>query len=298
MCIIVVKNKNVEMPKIETLKKCFSSNPDGAGFMYASRNRVHIKKGFMTFESFKNALNDLEREIDTKKTAIVFHFRISTQAGINAQNCHPYPLSSNLERLHKLNDCCKIGVAHNGIIDFAPDDKNYNDTQFFIADYLTEIIKSEYFYTNSKTINIIEALLGGVNKLAIMTSSGHIERLGSGWIYNQKDNCYYSNNGFRAVTYYRTNNAYNYVNDYDFDDYAKECASDKIRYVSKTADKQGGFATFILYNSMGDIIDYHYIDLNKAKKMTARDIVTDYNAVNDYYKLEPDDIVEFVGVER
>ena len=36
MCIIVAKDKNVDVPTIDILKRCFDYNSDGAGFMYVA----------------------------------------------------------------------------------------------------------------------------------------------------------------------------------------------------------------------------------------------------------------------
>ena len=47
MCIIVAVPANTPMPTADTIRECFISNPDGAGFMYADGKSVHIRKGFM-----------------------------------------------------------------------------------------------------------------------------------------------------------------------------------------------------------------------------------------------------------
>ena len=71
MCIIVVKKAGIDMPDTETFERCFWSNPDGAGFMYADGKTVRIRKGFMDFDSFMEAIG---REIEEpKRTSVVMH---------------------------------------------------------------------------------------------------------------------------------------------------------------------------------------------------------------------------------
>ena len=96
MCIIVIKEKGVDLPKDYIFKNCFENNDDGAGFMYNKDGEVIIQKGYMSYKAFKKALDKALKKIDdVKNTAMVFHFRISTQGGTNPQNCHPFPLSSD-----------------------------------------------------------------------------------------------------------------------------------------------------------------------------------------------------------
>lgn len=40
MCIIVVKEKNKDLPKLSYLENCFDNNPDGMGFMYTDKGKV------------------------------------------------------------------------------------------------------------------------------------------------------------------------------------------------------------------------------------------------------------------
>ena len=32
MCVAIYKPENIQMPSLDTLKKCWEANPDGAGF--------------------------------------------------------------------------------------------------------------------------------------------------------------------------------------------------------------------------------------------------------------------------
>lgn len=198
MCIIVYKPQNVNFPSNDILKTCFNNNPDGAGFMYADCGRVYIHKGFMTYKSFKRALK-AARAKTGDNAAYVLHFRISTQAGVNPECTHPYPLSANMDDLMLLKSVCDIGVAHNGIISLTTSYYNkkiaYNDTMLFITDYLSLIIKSRNFYKDADTIKLIDRLCE--SRLAILDGSGHCTITGDGW--TESGGVQYSNKSFESV---------------------------------------------------------------------------------------------------
>ena len=89
MCIICVSPARTRQPSISQIKMMFTNNPHGAGYMFAREGRVHIHKGFMDIDSFLSAVN---AEHFTAKDSVVYHFRISTQAGVNPEMTHPFPL--------------------------------------------------------------------------------------------------------------------------------------------------------------------------------------------------------------
>lgn len=195
MCIILYKPKGVEMPSREILENCFNNNDDGAGFMYAINGIVHIKKGYMQYASLEQAILELSKSLNLKNTAIILHFRISTQGAISPENTHPYPLSTNMKDLQQLSFTTKVGIAHNGIIPLTTNygDKIYNDTMLFTTEYLSLIIKDINYYKNNNTIKLIEKLCE--SKLAILSANEHCELIGNGWI---RDNgIYYSNLSYK-----------------------------------------------------------------------------------------------------
>lgn len=199
MCIICVKPTNVLFPNETILKNCFDNNSDGAGFMYVHEGKVHIKKGLMTFNAFKAALH-VAREKTGDTAPYVLHFRISTQ-GFEKTCTHPFPLSSKMENLKKLKGTCNIGVAHNGIISLTSDGhKDYSDTMLFITDYLSLIIENYKWHESSKKKKLIEKLIGS-SRLAILDKTGHIERLGSGWVQDKDSNCWFSNHSYSYKKY-------------------------------------------------------------------------------------------------
>jgi hypothetical protein len=178
----------------DTLRQCFKSNPDGAGYMYPSEGKVHIRKGFMDFQSFWNALNRTRAEYGDS-IPYVMHFRISTQAGVNKQCCHPYPLSPRMPDLKKLSTSSSIGIAHNGIISLTSDRsvKDYNDTMKFITDYMTLLVKSIDWWKNPNIATALKVLCG--SKLAVMGGDSHVELIGD-FVLDKDDGCYYSNTSY------------------------------------------------------------------------------------------------------
>ena len=87
MCILIIKPNGVMTPSESTLKTCFERNPDGAGFSYNKNGKIILKKGFMTFDSFKKAVE----KIPITSSALI-HCRITTSGGTKPELTHPYPL--------------------------------------------------------------------------------------------------------------------------------------------------------------------------------------------------------------
>ena len=197
MCVIAYKAADVAFPSKSILKNCFNNNPDGGGFMFAVNNRVHIVKGLMSFSAFYSALKQA-RTTYGDSIPYVLHFRISTQAGTRPDCTHPYPLSANMDHLRKLENKCRIGIAHNGIISLTSTGGyyktiTYNDTMKFITDYLTLIIKNKDYYKDKNTLLLIKRLAD--SRLAILDDAGHCELIGEGWTVD--NGVYYSNTSYK-----------------------------------------------------------------------------------------------------
>ena len=192
MCIICVSPRKVRQPSLATIKTMFLRNPHGAGYMFARDGIVHISKGYMDVESYIEALR---AEHFTAKDAVVYHFRISTQAGVNPAMTHPFPLSNKLAHMKALDVECRCGVAHNGIIRLTTDPTNreYSDTALFIARYLSEIGRRPDDLKDPHMLTLIHRLAG--SKLAIMDGSGYIATVGR--FINEKG-LLFSNDSFRG----------------------------------------------------------------------------------------------------
>ena len=191
MCIIAVSKIGVRQPSLDQLRRMFNNNPDGAGYMYARDGKVHIHKGFMNWEDFSR---NIKNENFTKDDPVVYHFRISTQAGICPTMTHPFPLTKDLKLCEKLDMICPTGVAHNGVItmtSFAKETR-FSDTAYFISWYMSKLIRKPSEITDPFVADMIETLTN--SKWAMMDgATGDIVTIGK--FENQKG-LLFSNNSY------------------------------------------------------------------------------------------------------
>lgn len=199
MCIIITKNKNINLPDKETLQNCYNRNSNGCGFAFTKNNKVYIQKGYFDFETF---YNDLIKNVSKENHAII-HFRITTHGGSTAPLTHPFCISKHFNFITTQKAITKMAVAHNGILSITSNAKKpHSDTTLFIKKYLSEIIKTPQDLKNKNKIAIINNLIGFNNKLAFITSD-NIITLGKGWIY--ENGLYYSNSSYEPpITTYKT----------------------------------------------------------------------------------------------
>ena len=141
MCIIAIKSRGVELPSEEILQNMWRANRDGAGFMYAKDGAVHIKKGFMTYESFIAEIRKLGSSGEMRNLPLIMHFRITTHGGTKPENTHPFPVTDSIGVLKKLNSTTKLGMAHNGIIDILPRE-GISDTMEYTASQLAPLSRA------------------------------------------------------------------------------------------------------------------------------------------------------------
>lgn len=247
MCVIAYKPLNVAFPEEAVLKNCWENNPDMGGFMYAWNDHVYIQKGYMTFDSFKKAL-DRAREKTGDKVPYVLHFRISTQ-GYDKECCQPFPLSGKMSNLKRTRVETNMGVAHNGILSLTSDgSKDYSDTMLFVTEYLVNIIRSYDWHKDSRTKKLIENLIEG-SRFAILDKKGHCELMGKGWI-EDKGVCYSNSTYSHAKwTYHGGMNYCGRGTLWDWDDYDNDNTAyskwweNRQRKTPKKESKTVGFKT-------------------------------------------------------
>lgn len=195
MCIIAAKPAGVAMPSEETIFQMWSSNRDGAGFMYAKKGKVHIEKGFMHYEDFHDAIEKLSKSNDMTKLPLVMHFRIATHGGVNPANTHPFPITDSIGVLSKLKSSCTLGVAHNGIIDITPR-KGISDTMEYIISQLAPLYAGvKDFYRNEHLMRMIDNATG--SRLAFLTSDGSIYTVGD---FIEDNGIMYSNSSYKPFS--------------------------------------------------------------------------------------------------
>lgn len=212
MCIIAVSKKGVKQPSLEQLRNMYDNNPHGAGYMYARDGKVTIHKGFMTWEDF---IRSVKLEHFTKEDPVVYHFRISTQAGVNPRMTHPFPLTENPKMTEKLDVICNIGIAHNGIIRMTsdPKEKRFSDTAIFITKYMPYLIHDCEDITDPAVKEMIEYLTH--SKWALMNNSGVIETVGQ---FVKSDGLLFSNSTYLKLPSLKTYSKYP-VSSFAYDDY-------------------------------------------------------------------------------
>ena len=199
MCIIAIKQAGIKMPATTTIENMWHNNKDGAGFMYTKDGNVHIEKGFMTLKDLKAGLKRLEKTIDVVNTPIILHFRITTHGGTSPGNCHPFPISEKLPLLQMTKCKAPLAVAHNGIIDIKPSQKDISDTMEYIITQLAPLYQlKKDFYRQPAGKKLIYNFIR--SKMAFLDAAGRIETIGD--FITGKDGILYSNTSYKARTIY------------------------------------------------------------------------------------------------
>lgn len=195
MCIICVSKSGIPQPSEQTIRTMFQHNPHGAGYMVARDGAVEIRKGFMNLDEYIHAIRD---EHFTRKDSVVYHFRISTQAGVTPQMTHPFPLAHKLQHMNALDINCPCGIAHNGIIRLtSTDDQNYSDTALFITGYLSNMLHSKADLRDQELLDRVYALAR--SKFAIMDNTGYVATVGD--FYPEHNGLLYSNLSYLPHAY-------------------------------------------------------------------------------------------------
>lgn len=238
MCVIAVKQIGVDMPKEQRLKEMWDRNKDGAGFMYHDPvdNSVKISKGYMHFDDFKNALNDVSNKFSLKDIPMIMHFRITTHGGTSPENTHPFPVTSNVRHLQALDLKTNLGVAHNGVINSVGTEAKLSDTQIYIRDVLTAfrgLSGENFLHTHAK---IIDSTIGA-SKLAFLDNSGVITTFGTFLESSDKDGLKYSNLHFEPyVPTTTTTYGQTYYGDYTPTRYSRGLIKGEIRKANKLVE--------------------------------------------------------------
>lgn len=197
MCIIAISEKGVRQPNENEIRTMFRRNPDGAGYMYIEDGRVVIKKGFM---HLGDLLDSLKEDAFTEDDVVVYHFRISTQAGVQDTMTQPFPWSPELWDMKILWLSCSLGICHNGIIRLTTNrfDREYSDTARFIAEYLVDIITKPSDLKDEAKLKEVYDL--AQSKLCFLDSSGYVATVGN-FITDEDSGIIYSNDSYKKPRY-------------------------------------------------------------------------------------------------
>lgn len=198
MCLAIFKPAKVNIPK-SALENGWQHNPDGAGFGYVYKGKMHTTKGLMTLKDFLSAYKMASSR--HKDSPFVVHFRIRSQGDKSSDNTHPFPIPNGL-------------LIHNGNIDGtgAEYDKGASDTALF-AKRFGEKFTYPFLLQNKAGLEQII----GYNKLVFLfNNSKHV-------IVNEKegvwaDDVWYSNKTYiPRVPYNPTNNYANEHGQFTYD---------------------------------------------------------------------------------
>lgn len=281
MCVILVKERGIELPTKGVLESCWKRNPDGAGFMFNNSNKVVIMKGFMTFEEFYLRLQTANEFYHLKEKGVVIHFRIATSGLKDKGNCHPYPISNDNLDLRKSFILTELGIAHNGIIrNYNGKDKVLNDTQLFIKNDLFELNSlDKEFYKNVIFQSMIERLIDG-SRLVFLNQKGEIIKLGD-WF--QDGNYYFSNLNHVSKKFLNINKR-------------PQIFDNDLKYFDEENEE---------FTINDEVVDKDYFDLfidaldrlENGDSVYSEDYFQEYNSFNGKYYLNKKDkmIYELIG---
>jgi hypothetical protein len=188
MCIVIYKKSGVAMPNRDVMKICFENNPDGAGYMYKAGDRIMIKKGYMVFDDFYNAISRENFGIDDE---VGIHFRIGTGGGNIPANTHPFPISNDIKNLQSLQCKAKKAIMHNGIIGRPEGD--LSDTMVYVRDILSGLMP---YIKYKKILKAIESTTQGSRLLIFDQDAVYLT---GDWIDDH--GLMYSNSGYIEKDY-------------------------------------------------------------------------------------------------
>lgn len=177
MCLAIFKPAKVSVPA-DYLREGWIHNPDGAGFAYTHKGKVHTVKGLMTWKAFIEAYDVATKKF--KNSPFVIHFRIRSMGDKSAENTHPFPIRDGV-------------LIHNGSVDGtkAVWDKGPSDTAYF-AETFSEKLTYDFVKEHKKEWD--DAV--GYNKMVMLYDDGrHLilnEQHGS-WV----NDVWYSNMSYK-----------------------------------------------------------------------------------------------------
>ena len=158
MCLAIVCPVGRSVSRAH-LAQAFENNPDGAGYAFVSRGKVHIRH-FLEFEPF---LAEYAADVQKygKKSPFLIHFRYATHGDICEDMCHPF-------RTHT-----GAAMIHNGILPSLPGSQasraansGLSDTALFVRDILPRFPLN--WKDDDVWIHIAEEYVGCSNKLAFL----------------------------------------------------------------------------------------------------------------------------------
>lgn len=173
MCVIVMIPAGVAIPSEETLRQCWTRNPDGGGVMWQADGKLYYIKGLMTIAAMLRAVAKIPANANA-----ALHFRIGTHGANTAKNTHPWPAGAG--RM----------LMHNGVIHFLADDKAVSDSK-----RCGEMIANVELFKDIGAQTMLEQAVGRGNKIVLMDAHNCIIINEDSGVWNA--GCWYSNYSFQ-----------------------------------------------------------------------------------------------------
>jgi hypothetical protein len=185
MCIIAYKKSDVDISK-KTLRNCWDNNSDGAGYMFADKKKLRIRKGLMSWRRFWRAYrSDLKQY---PSADFVLHFRIGTHGKTDKANTHPFLVHN------------RLGFCHNGILASigVPRGSKHSDTALFVKDYLS--LMPDDMLTNKGIVEFLDLYaVSESSKFVFLHATGFVlicnEDSGT---WDKDSGAWFSNTGYKS----------------------------------------------------------------------------------------------------
>lgn len=198
MCIAIIKPAGVKMPVRETLDICFANNPHGCGY---TLNRNGVNYIFKGFTSVDEMCKSFEKTCPKQSETVMIHFRVASHGEINAENCHPFPVSSKYSVLKKTEIQTWLPtLVHNGTFySFKKEDNKHSDTMNFVKS-IAPFVNNNYLYNSRALKDFLNLYVKENNsRVAVLYNNGVFNAFGE-WIHDKNTNLYFSNLNYRFVT--------------------------------------------------------------------------------------------------
>jgi hypothetical protein len=197
LCILIYKEQDYSVLKKKVYKRCFVSNPDGAGYAWwdTDKQTWSVRKGFMTFKSFWKAFNTDAFARDFKSTAVITHFRVGTSGNRKGPDCtHPFIISRDYEGMRELEFDSERIAFHNGVI--GPGKGKNSDTMMGVFEYIAPLMP----HLKEEGIEeILEELLM-TNKCKWLITNKEITHFYGNWIKDEEYPGYdFSNSSYEPI---------------------------------------------------------------------------------------------------
>lgn len=167
MCVIVYKEKESPYP-ITSHHMMWEANPHGMGIAwYDKAGQIQVRKTLDKYEGY-----DLLDQ--HKRKQLVVHYRFATAGKIEEEQCHPFVVTTDLNKL-LLSDYGDEVLAHNGIISGYGNDY-FSDTIEFIVTKFAKIKRP------NARLNFLKNSVAG--NFAYMTS-GMVHLVGNWEVYEE-----------------------------------------------------------------------------------------------------------------